>query len=274
MSSSKTDLTPKNWKMTSSGGPVLTTAIHTGNHIRNELQPYLYANNMQLRREEDPLTDIFASVGDDVFCCYTSRFEVDLNRKRELAFATRAEQTWGLKVWRDVPPEAVIERSLEQHDIFYQMMESTLQRMIHQHGKVLVVDIHSYNHRRDGIDAPAPQSGNPDIDLGLTTLDQGQFGALAAAFTEILASQPCQGRKLDVRGNVRYPDGGYWPEWVFANFGDDICTITLEYKKFYMDEWTDTAFLPVVEDLRKGLFEAINIARKELLQCGSLRKLR
>lgn len=260
-------MSPINWKFGDTGGQILATAVHAGDQIRGELHPYLSASDSQLRREEDPLTDIWASVGDTSFCCYTSRFEVDLNRPRNQAFATRAEQTWGLQVWREIPPQAAIARSLEQHDIFYKKMQSWLETMISRHGKVLVLDIHSYNHRRDGVNSPAPPQNNPDIDLGLTTLDHSRFGTLAAAFAEELARQPSQGRKLDVRANVRYPDGGYWPEWVFDNFGEDVCTITLEYKKFYMDEWTETAFLPVVEELRKGLANAVTVARGELLKC-------
>lgn len=246
----------------------MTTAVHAGHQIRDELQPFLAATEDQLRMEEDPLTDVWAALGDSIFSCYNSRFEVDLNRPRDRALATDPKDTWGLRVWRERPPGEAIERSLEQHDAFYVMMREWIEQLIANNGKVLLLDIHSYNHRRAGRYAPpAPGEQNPDIDLGLTTLDNARFGALASTFAEALACESCQGTKLDVRGNVRYPDGGHWPEWVYANYGDDVCTITLEYKKFYMDEWTGHCFMPVLEDLRIGLANAIRAARRELAAC-------
>lgn len=255
----------RTWLIHRGQGPVLCTAVHAGHMLSDELRPYLHADDEALRREEDPLTDVFASVGDDIFCSYESRFEVDLNRSRERAFATRPEDTWGMQIWREPPPRALIERSLQRHDQFYQLMSNWLEAMIAEHGKVLLLDIHSYNHRRDGPGAaPSPAESNPHIDLGQTTFDAARFGTLAGCFAETLAAQPCQDIKLDVRGNVRYPDGGHWPEWVYAQYGDDICTITLEYKKFYMDEWSGQASLPIVEDLRAGLAVAVAAAKREL----------
>jgi len=256
------------WDVHRGSGPVLATAVHDGHAMRDELRPYLFASDGELRREEDPLTGIWASAGDGMFRTHRSRFEVDLNRSREEAFATRPEQTWGMRVWREAPPGAMIERSLEQHDAFYALMREWVEQLIADHGVALVLDIHSYNHRRQGpYAADMAPADNPDIDLGLTTLDAGRFGRVAERLTERLAAGPAQGRTLDVRGNVRYPDGGHFPEWVFATYGQDVCTITLEYKKFYMDEWTGHAYLPVVEDLRRGLFEAVHAAREELASC-------
>lgn len=255
----------KQWFVHQGNGPILCTAVHAGHQIREELRSYLHADEEALRREEDPMTELLASVGDDVFYSYRSRFEVDLNRSRELAFATDPKDTWGMRVWRERPPQSMIDESLVQHDRFYQHMSSSLEAMIKKYGKVLLLDIHSYNHRRPGPDAPPmPAEENPHIDLGLTTLDPTRFGGLVEVFSHTLARQPCQGIELDVRGNVRYPDGGHWPEWVYANYAEDVCTITLEYKKFFMDEWTGQGHLPVVEDLRAGLATAIEAAREQL----------
>lgn len=255
----------KNWFVHQGQGPVLCTAVHAGHQLDDDLKPYLHAPEESLRREEDPLTDVLASVGDQVFVSYRSRFEADLNRSRERAFATDPQDTWGMKVWREPPPQSLIERSLQTHDRYYELMSRWLKSMISTYGTVLVLDIHSYNHRRDGAESPPmnPEK-NPHIDLGLTELDATRFGPLVDRFAQTLAAQPCQQIALDVRGNVRYPDGGHWPEWIYANFGDHICTITLEYKKFFMDEWTGQVSLPILEDLRAGLAAAIGAVRPEL----------
>jgi N-formylglutamate deformylase len=253
------------WDVQQRGGPVLATAVHAGHAIRDELRPYLAISQQDQRREEDPLTGIWSTVGDDAFRCYNSRFQLDLNRARDTAVYRRPEDSWGLKVWRELPPEEMIERSLDAHDDFYAMMADWIEALIDRCGKVLVLDIHSYNHRRDGAEAePAPQEENPDIDLGVTTLDQERFGPVLEALQAELEAKPAGDRELDVRRNVRYPDGGHWPEWIFANYGDDVATVTLEYKKFYMNEWSGDAHLPVVEDLRAGLDRAAGAAREAL----------
>lgn len=258
----------RNWKISGSGGPVVATAVHAGHDIRDELLPYLAVDHGAQRREEDPMTDHLANVGDHVFCCYNSRFEVDLNRPEERAFATSPEETWGLRVWRESPPQSVIERSLDQHRKFYQMMARWLEELILAHGNVLVLDVHSYNHRREGAgSAPAPEAGNPDIDLGATTLDHAKFGNVLERFQSELQLNPIEHRHLDVRTNVRYPDGGFWPEWVFDQYGENICTITLEYKKIYMDEWSGDVHLSLLDALYNGLEAAKNVAAAEMQQC-------
>ncbi|MBB4659983.1 N-formylglutamate amidohydrolase [Parvularcula dongshanensis] len=257
--------TRPHWDIQRRGGPVLATAVHAGHVIREELKPYLAISEIDQRREEDPMTGIWSTVGDDAFRSYDSRFQCDLNRPRDKAVYRTPDDAWGLTVWKELPPEEMLERSLAAWDDFYEMMATWIEGLIAECGKVLILDIHSYNHRRDGADAePAPGKDNPDIDLGVTTLDRDRFGSVLEAVKGPLMETPARGHYPDVRENVRYPDGGHWPEWVFANYGDDVATITLEYKKFYMDEWSGDAFLPVVEDLRVGLDRAAEAGRHAL----------
>ena len=253
------------WDVQRRGGPVLATAVHAGHAIRDELKPYLSLSETDQRREEDPMTGIWSTIGDDAFRCYVSRFQCDLNRPRERAVYRTPEDAWGLDVWRELPPQEMLDRSLADWDAFYGMMATWIEGLIAENGRVLILDIHSYNHRRDGPDADAaPQEENPDIDLGVTTLDEKRFGGVLEAFEAGLARMKVRGETVDVRRNVRYPDGGHWPEWVFANYGDEVATITLEVKKFYMDEWSGDAHLPVVEDLREGIGAAARLAREAL----------
>ena len=258
------------WDVQRRGGPVLATAVHAGHAIREELRPYLAISEADQRREEDPMTGLWSTVGDDAFRNYTSRFQCDLNRARDSAVYETPEDSWGLTVWADQPTDEMKARSLAVWDRYYETMATWIEGLIAECGRVLVMDIHSYCHRRDGPDAaPAPQDGNPDIDLGVTTMDPNRFGGLLEAFEDALMSAPVarkgeDPRPLDVRRNVRYPDGGHWPEWVHANYGDEVATITLEVKKFYMDEWSGDAFLPVVEDVRLAMERAAEAGRAAL----------
>ncbi len=254
---------PPDWEVLQREGPVLATAIHAGHRIREDLKPYLQADDGTRRREEDPMTGIWAGVGDHVFRTSTSRFEVDLNRPRDKALSANPEDTWGIRVWKESPPLHVVERSARSHDAFYALMSAWIEGLIAEHGRVLVLDLHSYNHMRDGA-RPAPQSRNPDIDLGVTTSDLGRFGRVVDSLHEALSSTSSAGRRYDVRRNVRYPDGGNFPEWVFAKYGDHVCTVTLEVKKIYMDEWSGEVDLAVVDDLHGQMKKATDSAKMEI----------
>ena len=252
------------WEISRSSGPVIATAVHSGHQVRDELVPHLALADAERRREEDPLTDIWAGVGDDVFRARVSRFEVDLNRPEHEAVYLTPDDAWGLEVWRSPPAKEMVAASLAQRTEFYAMMRDWIESAIAEHGRVLLLDVHTYNHRRGGPDAsPAPQERNPDIDLGLTTADESRFGDVVQALWQGLEGRAGD-RELDIRRNVRFPDGGHWPEWVFAEYGQDVCTVTLEYKKFFMDEWAGRADLALVEDLRLGLARATAAARAAL----------
>lgn len=256
------------WNLVLGDGPVVATAIHDAHALRESLYPYLAIAPDDRRREEDPLTAVFTGVGDVRLRALRSRFEVDLNRPRELAMSSDPEDTWGLRIWHDTLPESEREASLAAHDRFYAMMRELLQGLVERWGSVLLIDLHSYNHRRDGADgAPADPQGNPDIELGVTTLDPQRWGAVAECFAHVLRQTPVAGRTPDVRQNVRFPTGGHFPEWVYATFGDRVCTISPEYKKIFMDEWTGRADIGALDDLRRGLQRAVEAVRPEFLAC-------
>lgn len=258
----------EDWDISLGEGPIVATAIHDGHRLRESLLPHLAIAAEDRRREEDPLTSLLTSVGDMRISARRSRFQVDLNRPRELAISTNPEHTWGLRIWRDSLPQSEVEASLRTHDDFYAMVAELLDRMIARWGCVLLIDLHSYNHRRDGPDAaPAAQEENPDIELGVTTLDFPRWGAVANRFADTLRAHPVSGRLPDVRENVRFPTGGHFPEWVHANYGDKVCTISPEYKKIYMDEWTAQVDIAALEDLRDGLQRAVDAVRPEFMAC-------
>ena len=46
------------------------------------------------------------------------------------------------------------------------------------------------------------------------------------------------GRKLDVRENVAFQGKGEQTRFIHDRYPGRACAIALEFKKFYMDEWT------------------------------------
>ncbi|MFL6587791.1 MAG: N-formylglutamate amidohydrolase [Luteimonas sp.] len=255
------------WDLAVSDGPVIATAIHDGHALRPSLLDRVKLDDDARWREEDPLTSLLTQVGDTRLRVRQSRFEVDLNRPRAEAVYTGPEACWGLDVWTTPLDDAEREISLALHDRFYDTIGELIDRTVARWGSALLIDIHSYNHRRDGPDAaPASQDANPDIELGITTLDPERWGETAKRFANVLRRHPVRGVLPDVRCNVRFPTGGHFPEWVYENWGERVCTISPEYKKIFMDEWTGEADIAALYALRDGLSRAVDAVRPEFLK--------
>lgn len=255
---------PSPWEIRIAWGPVVITAIHAGHDVSPAAARCMVVTEGQRLREEDPLTDLWLGLGDTTIRVNRSRFEVDLNRPRERAVARDPVETWGTRVWAGAPPAEVVEESQRLHRAFFEAVGSVMDQLIARWGQVLVLDVHSYNHRREDPTRAADPNANPDIDLGVTTLDRRRFGALVDRFADTLRDTRLGDRPIDVRENVKYPGGGYFPEWLHGRHPDSACVMSLEYKKVFMDEWTHTADLAVLNVLRLGFARAVAVAREEL----------
>lgn len=230
------------WRLVHGDGPLVATAIHHGHDVRPEIRQTLALPEDKRLNEEDPFTGPFTAVAPTRIIVERSRFEVDLNRPRENAVYRRPEDAWGLRVWRDELSDRVCERSLAIHDAFYEKLQEILEEKERRYGAFVVFDLHSYNHRRDGPEAP-PQdpAANPEVNLGTGSMDRERWGALADRFMADLRAYDFGGRHLDVRENVRFR-GAELCRFVHTNFPRSGCGLAIEFKKFFMDEWTGKTF--------------------------------
>jgi N-formylglutamate amidohydrolase len=225
------------WELREGYGPVIATAVHNGHDLRPEVGARIALDDAQRLHEEDPYTGGWTEVGDTSVVVARSRFEIDLNRSRGLAIYLEPEHAWGLRVWREQPPEDVVERSLAQYDAFYRLMRDVFTRAERAFGGFVVFDLHTYNHLRDGADRPADKAGNPDINVGTGTMPRERWARLVERFMAELAEKDVQGEQLDVRENVRFR-GGFFPRWVHETFPQTGCALAIEVKKTFMDEHT------------------------------------
>lgn len=232
--------------------PIVATAVHAGHDIRPELAGWLAIDDATRRREEDPYTDqIIGSLGTR-FAVHRSRFEADLNRPRGQAVYQEPADSWGLSVWRDSLPSSCVRVSLAVYDDFYLTLAQHLDR-ITAASACLVLDVHSYNHRRDGPDAPAgPEAENPEVNIGTGWLDRTRWGAAVDRFVGVLRDQTVMGHHLDVRENVRFR-GGHLSRWVAREYPTTACAVAVEFKKTFMDEWTDTPNADHIAQLASAL---------------------
>ena len=219
-------------------GPIVATSVHAGHGLRPEIAEAMVLDEAERLREEDPFTDRLAAVVPDRVVTSRSRFEADLNRPRREAIYRRPEDCWGLEVWRDgVLSDELFEGSLATYDAFYDALTPRLDALA-ERGPFVLLDVHSYNHRRDGADLPpAPAADNPEVNVGTGSLDRDQFGPLVERFMGNLRAGSADSGPIDARENVAF-EGRNLAWWVHDRYPRVGCVLALEFKKTFMDEWT------------------------------------
>jgi hypothetical protein len=194
-------------------------------------------------REEDPFTgEAVRGVAHNIIV-HRSRFEFDLNRDPDSAVYETPEQSWGLEVWKTGGLEpGLVEGSLTLHRRYYDMLGALLDRVRDEHDRFLLIDAHSYNHRRKGAnEQPTPQEEAPDINIGTFSMPREQWSFLVDPLIDAMREFDFNGRRLDVRENVAFQGKGEQTRFVHHRYPGQGCAIALEFKKFFMDEWTGEA---------------------------------
>lgn len=219
-------------------GPVVATAIHAGHDLRTELVPLMALAEPDRFREEDPFTDRLIDEVPSRLIVHRSRFEVDLNRPPDKAVYRRPEDCWDLDVWHDPPlPQEEVAKSLRLHQQVYAALADRLDR-IAAAGPFVLLDVHSYNHRREGSDEPPePEEHNPEVNVGTGSMDRDHWAEVIDSFIGTMASHGTPGGEIDVRENVRFK-GANLARWVHERYPEQGCALAIEFKKTYMDEWT------------------------------------
>lgn len=251
---SRGDVGSRYWSIERGNSPVVGTAIHDGHDVRSEVAPLMALGDSARLREEDPFTGEMISGLRNQVVVHRSRFEIDLNRASEQAIYLRPEQAWGLEVWCQQPDDPTLRQSLDFHADYYAMLEQTLRSIEQRHGAFVVLDIHSYNHRRKGPDAPVtPQGEAPDINIGTISMDRDRWNDIVDAVIHHFQNLQIHGRPLDVRENVAFQGRGEQTRFIHERFPENGCAIAVEFKKFFMDEWTGEPDMAVIHQIRDAV---------------------
>ncbi|OJG00083.1 N-formylglutamate amidohydrolase [Pararhizobium antarcticum] len=252
------------WTTQRGASPVVATAIHNGHNVRADLLPLMALADAERLREEDPFTEFTIRDVRNRIVFHRSRFEVDLNRSRDGAVYLRPEQAWGLNVWRQAPAADLVEASLRVHDDYYTMLTSYLRGIERSYGRFVLLDIHSYNHHRDGPDAlPTDSGAAPEINIGTSSIDRARWGVVDA-FMEKLASFEFRGRRMDVRENIAFQGKGEQTRFIHDMFPKTGCAIAVEFKKFFMDEWTGAPDVEALEAMRAMIASTVPVLEDAL----------
>ena len=250
------------WTVQHGPGAVVATAIHDGHGLRPEVAAQMSLSDADRLREEDPFTGEAVRDVPQHIVAHRSRFEFDLNRGGENAVYRTPEQCWGLQVWKTGELDGDLVRdSLDLHAEYYRMLEFLLDGVAARNEQFLVIDVHSYNHRRNGPDGqPMPQEEAPDINIGTFSMPREEWAFLVDPLMEAMAKFDFNGRRLDVRENVAFQGRGEQTRFVHERYPGRGCAIALEFKKFYMDEWSGAADPDEVAAMRAFIAHIATVA--------------
>lgn len=239
------------WSVDRAASPLIGTAIHNGHALRDEVSSVMALDDAQRLREEDPFTEYTIRDVPNRVIFHRSRFEIDLNRDALGAVYLRPDQAWGMQVWSSPPEGALVRRSLDVHTAYYAMLQQLLAGIAEEYGQFVLLDIHSYNHRRDGASAaPTPEEKAPKVNVGTFSMDRDRWAHVVDPFIESLRSYSLRGESMDVRENIAFQGRGEQTRFVHANFSTTGCAIAIEFKKFFMDEWTGEPDAEALQALR------------------------
>jgi hypothetical protein len=244
---------PEKWWTVQQGpGPIVATAIHDGHELRPEVGAAMKLAEPDRLREEDPFTGQAVADVPTHIIVHRSRFEFDLNRGPDSAIYRTPEQSWGLEVWDGECDELMAARSLEIHAAYYRVLAAVLDAVAERHDRFVLLDVHSYNHRRDGPGgAAADPAKAPDINIGTFSMPRDDWAFLLDPLMEAMSNFDFNGRRLDVRENVAFQGKGEQTRFIHERYHGRGCAIALEFKKFFMDEWSGEPDPAELEAMRR-----------------------
>lgn len=248
----------KLFKIINREGPIISVALHDGHFIDEGLMEYINLEEHERFREEDPYTGFIANQATTLVTVKASRFMLDFNRSIEKSIYLKPEDAWGLNVWKKDLPENIINKLRSYYVDFYQDIEQLIKEKIDKYGFFFILDIHSYNHKRDHATETAPIEHNPEVNLG-TAYNHPTWSPVLKNITGYLSNCQILNNKLDVRENIKFKGGGF-AQWVCKEFGEYGGIVSIEFKKTFMEEWTGRANINHIlklQDCIKGLIPMI-----------------
>jgi hypothetical protein len=227
--------------------PYICAAVHDGHQFRRELWDNCLHTEYDRWYEEDPCTKSFVASHPIVLAGRDSRFEYDLNRPPSQAVF---EEAWGKQLWKTPLPPSQKRKSLQKHQLFYEVTHVLLERLEETFGAVVVYDIHSYNWRRWDREVPV-------INLGTANIDNVRFGDLVEHWRHSLSQLQLPGvGETTSHINDTFFGNGYFLKYCTENFKNTLVLAT-EFKKIYCDEIEQILFPEVIHAIETQLREKI-----------------
>lgn len=236
--------------------PYICAAVHDGHQFRKELWEKCTHSEYERWYEEDPCTKDMVSSNPIVIAGLDSRFEYDLNRDPDNAIY---DDAWGKKLWK--VPLTANERaeSMGKHKNFYAVLDALIETLLTIHGKMLVIDMHSFNRKRWDREVPT-------WNLGTANIDNERYGELAKSWAQKLGKlQLPNGIKSTAGINDTFEGNGYFLKHITQKF-ENVLVLATEISKVYCDEENQVVFPEVVQSVKRQFEEIIPQQVKEFMQ--------
>ena len=235
----------------SGNSPVMAMAIHAGSRIREELQPYLLADDCLRRSEEDYGTSALIENCPDIVIADDSRAEYDVNRDREVALPLTAERFWGIRIYRRMPLDEINRRTLAKYDNFRCFIRDYTRAMADKFGCCYVFDIHSFNLTRQKEKGLNPV---PLFCIGTRNVP-ARFRSKADELIRQIRAIQIPGLVNHTRENVPFA-GGMFGKYLTES-DSRICVFGIEVGKYYMDEKTQLIDFGILQSIGRALGKII-----------------
>jgi hypothetical protein len=165
-------------------------------------------------------------------------------------------------VWSESLPHPIIENSLQRYDEIYAQLAAYFDSLLRIHKRLIIYDLHSYNHRREGYDKYAPVEENPDVNIGTANINKTVWAPVLDTLMNCMTKYNFEGRHLSIGENIKFK-GGYFGQWLQERYADLVCPIAIEFKKFFMNEWTgesDENQLSHIRELLISTLQPVTVA--------------
>ncbi len=160
-------------------------------------------------------------------------------------------------MWREPLNQFEREFSIEKWYEFHTFIDCAVEDAIERFGYAVVFDFHSYNYQRKGY-VDWRTDDRPVINLGTRHLNLDDQGTRVKDwFMDSIRQHTLLGEEMQVQENgVFY--GGYLNRRLSHLYGPKVITLSVEYKKVYMDERTGEIFEDALEDLVRQMNDTIH----------------
>ncbi|MFH1263472.1 MAG: N-formylglutamate amidohydrolase [Pseudomonadota bacterium] len=230
--------------------PLIGLAVHAGSRIREELQSKMGIEAEERKYDEDTYSDYFIADFPVQLIGLDSRYEYDVDRKREQAIYLKPFQCWGRKVWQTPPTKEEMEISYQKYDEAHELIDFFVNESIMKFGKATVLDVHTYSHKRPLYGART--STLPVFNVGTTKLDRKSHTKAIDQLLADLKGVQLNGAAVTVAENDVFKGDGAIISALAPKYPAALI-VPLDIKKVFMDETSGKVDETIAQQIRASL---------------------
>ena len=115
---------------------------------------------------------------------------------------------------------------------------------------------------------PSDAETAPEINIGTFSIDRTRWAHVVEPFITKLSEFEFRGRRMDVRENVAFEGRGEQTRFIHDAFPETGCAIAVEFKKFFMDEWTGLPDKEALSAIRSMIRSTLPVLEESLQARG------